>query len=66
MEDCYLISSTFVHCLHLYIAQFVCAGSTLNMAALNLTYLLQTAWMSQFQWSLHIQQNIQLQCPLSL
>ena len=40
MEDCYLESCTFVHCLHLYIAQFVCAGSTLNTAGLNLTYLL--------------------------
>ena len=40
MEDCYLESGTFVHCLHLYIAQFVHAGSTLNMAGLNLTYLL--------------------------
>lgn len=40
VEDRYLERRTFVHWLHLYIAPFVTAGSTLNMAGINLTYLL--------------------------
>lgn len=40
VEDRYLERGTFVHWLHLYIAPFVTACSTLNIAGINLTYLL--------------------------